>query len=60
MHFIHVFYFPVQVFESIDQMTQHIMINIVGQSSLWSPEAQDMNIFGMVEGQIRIRAVKIR
>jgi hypothetical protein len=41
---------------SIDQMTQTIII--VGQSGLWSPEVQELNIFGRVEGLIRIRAVK--
>jgi hypothetical protein len=50
-NYSHVFYLP-----SIDQMTQTIII--VGQSGLWSPEVQELNIFGRVEGLIRIRAVK--
>jgi hypothetical protein len=42
------------MFESIDQMTQPIMIAV--KSGLWSPEVQELNMF--VERLLRIWAVK--
>jgi hypothetical protein len=47
---------PAQMFESIDQNdTTH---HDCDQNGLWSPEVQKLNMFGRVEGLIRIRAVK--